>query len=114
MAENEINVVVPKQLGMRHDTVGVTPAGMTNIGVQAMHWWQIVLIRAAKTYLTTMLGLLPAIGAGAGEHVGLSAAHGMIWAAAELAVYPTLVVLLGSATMLLGQLDEKMPTAWHA
>ena len=113
MAQNEITVVVPKTSSMSHDTVGVTPSNMDNISVNAMHWWQIVLIRALKTYILTMTSLIPAL-MGSGEHVGLAVGHSIILKAAELAIFPTVLVLLGSAGMILSQMDEKMPTAWHA
>ena len=81
---------------------------LPDVVVQVMSPLAIILVRAARVYLQTAVGLVTT-GALAKDLVPAAAALGSWKVAASLAVGPALVCAAQNALELLARLDEKLP-----
>lgn len=85
--------------------------GVTVIQMPA---WQIALVRTARVYLQTLVGVLIAGGTGLAGAVGVQMPAGdfsrMLISAASLAVAPAAVTFIQNVIELLAKLDTLKPT----
>jgi hypothetical protein len=74
---------------------------------------RIVLVRAARVYLQTLVGLLGTIGTGITAGLGVTLTAGDFWhtlvACASIAVAPAVMSILLNTAELLAKLDESNP-----
>jgi hypothetical protein len=99
--------VVTERTGM------VTDHQAAGVSVVLMAPWQIILVRALRVYLQTLVGLLTALGTGAAATVGVSLSVGDFWhlllASASIAVAPSVMSVLLNTIELLAKIDATNP-----
>lgn len=86
------------------------PAPMTAT-VVTMPAWQMVLVRAARTYIQALLGFLTASQSGLAAAVGIPIGEfgNQFYVAATLAVAPTVIAFLMNLGEILSDLDVNRP-----
>jgi hypothetical protein len=106
MAE-ETKSVVTERVGM------VTEHQMNRVTVVLMTPIKIVLVRAARVYIQTLVGLLGALGTGAAATVGVTLTAGGFWhllvACSSIAVAPAVMSILLNSGELLAKWDAAYP-----
>lgn len=90
------------------NTIAITPGSIPNIVVKAMSPLAIVLVRAARVYLQTAVGLVTATPV-LKDLVPAAAALGSWKVALSMAIGPALVCAAQNTIELLARVDEKMP-----
>lgn len=115
-----VSVMSTSRAGSPADgTVVETAAGQPDIILATMTPLAQVFVRAARTYLQSLVGflLLNVAAAPVAESLGVVVSPGDFWqafqTAAGLAVAPTVIALLQNAAELLGHLDNLIPK-WRA
>lgn len=95
----------------------VTDKQASNVAVVLMLPIRIVLVRAARVYLQTLIGLLGAFGLGVATDVGVTMTAGTfghtLMACGSLALAPAVMSVLQNTVELLAQVDAKSPQ-WRA
>lgn len=95
----------------------VTDKQASAVSVVLMLPIRIVLVRAARVYLQTLIGLLGAFGLGVATDVGVTMTAGNFWhtliACGSLALAPAVMSVLQNTVELLAQVDAKSPQ-WRA
>ena len=105
-----ITTVVTKRADSLDQSVTArTPWDQPDVRVIALPWWQILLIRAARAYLTTLTGLLSAGVSGADRGILPNDFGSLLWAASGMALAPAVMSILINGGELLAKLDEKIP-----
>lgn len=116
-----ITTIVTKRTDeIEHQTVASTPSGQPNVSIVPLPSWKIILIRAARVYLQSLLGFLT--GAGVLNAVGVAAMPalsvlptlptgflGTLSAAALLALPPATGSLIQNTLELLARIDVNYP-----
>ncbi len=91
-----------------------TPAGVPDLQAVTMTWYGQVGVRAARTFLQSLLGFVVAIGsgaaAGAGIHIPAQDFLTLLISSASLAVAPTIISVLQNSIELLSKLDANTPS----
>lgn len=109
--ENVVKTIVTK----REDTVPASVTATTptrtpaNVRVVAMTAVAQILVRAIRTYIMSLSGLLTAGGIGADRGVLPDAFGPLLWTCAGMALAPTVMSVLGNAAELMMRLDESLP-----
>jgi hypothetical protein len=85
----------------------------TPVVVRTMPIWQLVLIRVARTYISTFLGMLTIDSTGLVDIQVLGNTWNAIGTTALISLAPTLVSLLHNAADFLMEIDVKNP-GWRA
>lgn len=93
------------------DTILATPGPeQSNVEVVTMTWWQIVLVRVARTYLQALIGFLGySMVSDSFDAVAAQVFGNKFIAAAGFSLAPAVMSLLHNAAELLAQLDTKAP-----
>ncbi len=86
-----------------------TPDGLPNVEVRVIQPLMVILIRSARVYLQTLLGLVTA-GMAAPKAIPAADFYHLVILCAGLSLAPAGVTLLQNAVELLGQLNQKYPT----
>ena len=104
-------VLVTERGSLDRDVTATTPSGMTDVRVVVQAAWQRVLVRVARTYLQSFLGILTALLVGVDLGMGLAPvpAWEKISAAALWSLFPTFFALAQNALELLARLDATNP-----
>jgi hypothetical protein len=91
----------------------VTERQLNSVTVVSMPPWKIVLVRAIRVYLQTLVGLLGALSSGAAATVGVTLTAGGFYhlfvACASIAVAPAVMSILLNSAELLAKLDASNP-----
>jgi hypothetical protein len=91
----------------------LTDAQISAVQIVTVPWWKIILIRASRSYLQSLVGLLTVTGTPLGAAVGftLEAPDFMTWLVkcASIALAPGVIALLMNALELLNKLDASHP-----
>ena len=85
-----------------------TAADIPNVTIVTMPWYLAALVRAARVYIMTLLGLLGASATGIAP-VAFSDFSVALLSALQTAVAPAIVSLLWNTGELLSKLDETRP-----
>jgi hypothetical protein len=90
-----------------------TDRQLQNVEVVSMPWWKIVLVRAGRVYLMSVVGLLGAVGTGAASASGVQMPVGdfstLLVACLGASLGPAVVSLLTNGAELLARLDQTNP-----
>jgi hypothetical protein len=83
------------------------------MGEILMTWWKQALIRTARTYLQTLVGLLVAATTGAAGAVGVNLPVGdfyhLLVVSASISIAPAVISLLQNSVEILSKLDQTQP-----
>jgi len=105
---DETKTVVTERAAM------TTDKQLNSVTVVSMPPWKIVLVRATRVYLMTLVGLLTVTGTPLGASVGLSLAapdfFSWLVTCASVSVAPAVISLIQNAAELLAKLDATNPT----
>lgn len=77
--------------------------------VRPLPWWQMILVRVARTYLMSVLGLLGAGASGQLAPLAPTGFYATLVTAALTSIGPAVVCLIWNATEILAQLDIRKP-----
>jgi hypothetical protein len=103
----EVKTVVTQRTDM------VTDTQVNNVAIILMKPIEIVLVRALRVYLQTLIGLLGALGTGAAATVGVTLTVGDFWhllvASASIAIAPAFMSILLNTVELLAKWDASNP-----
>ena len=105
-------IVTARDDGMTRPTIGHTPDGMPDIRVTPMPWWGRLIIRGAKTYLSSLVAFLGAGSLGVlvpDNPVPLTGFMNSLWIAMQLALVPAIGTIILNASILITKLDESQP-----
>lgn len=96
------------------------PLAGETITIKKLPWWQVILVRVARTYFQTLAGLAAAflVVPGAPSPMGgnvyvLGPVAAALLIAAQYALMPAVLALLQNIVELLGKLDQRAPE-WRA
>ena len=96
------------------DDVAATNAQPDGVTIVARPAWMIMLVRTARVYLQTLVGILLAGGTGVAGAVGVNLPMhdfvSLFWSAAGLSLAPAAITLIQNAIELLAKLDVTAPT----
>lgn len=109
MPEPIQTIVTERADGIEQTTKAVTPADQPNVIVQPMPWYRIVLVRAARVYVQSLIGGLTVTPAAVAAGVLPAEFAFSLQNAALLAVGPAVMSVLQNAAELLARLDESHP-----
>lgn len=84
-----------------------------DVDIVTMPWWQIILVRAARVYLMSVIGLLGSVGTGAAAASGVQMPVGdfttLLVACLGASIGPAVVSILTNGAELLAKLDQTKP-----
>lgn len=97
--------------GPDENVLARTKASEPNIDVITLPWWQMIVIRASRVYLQSMLGFLTASATGIADAIGVPLGQfGNIFVtSASLAVAPAAISLIQNTVEILTKLDITNP-----
>jgi hypothetical protein len=102
-------IVTKRDDTMPGSLLAQTPYGSPNIQVIAMSVFRQVFVRAARTYITSLTGLLTAGGIGFDKGVLPNEFGPLLWACAGMALAPTVMSVLLNVGELLARFDQSHP-----
>jgi hypothetical protein len=109
-ADEVVKTIVTKRDDSIPTTVEArTPQAMPNVTVIPMTALKQTLVRAARTYVMSLSGLLLAGGIGADQGVLPNEFGLLLWTCAGMALAPTVMSILANAAELLARIDEQFP-----
>jgi hypothetical protein len=109
MSEPIQTIVTERRDGIQEDTAARTPGDTPNIVVQPMPWYRIVLIRAGRVYMQSLISFLTVAQVGAATGVLPLEFAMSLQSAALLAIGPAVMSILQNTAELLVRLDESHP-----
>lgn len=111
MEDTDVKTIVTRRDDtVPHSVMAKTPASTpANVQVIAMSAIAQTLIRALRTYVMSLSGLLLAGGVGADRGVLPSEFGPLLWTCAGMALAPTMMSFLANFGELLLKLDESFP-----
>jgi hypothetical protein len=90
-----------------------TDAQLGTVTIVTMRPWQIILVRAARCYVQTLVGLLTAVGTGLAKDIGVTLSAPdfaqTLLTCAGIALAPAIISLLQNSLELLAKLDATAP-----
>lgn len=103
----ETSTVVTERVGM------VTDRQVDSVAIVLMTPVKIVVVRALRVYLQTLVGLLTALGSGVAASVGVTLTAGDFWhllaACSSIAVAPAVISAITNTVELLAKWDASHP-----
>lgn len=103
----ETSTVVTERVGM------VTDRQVDSVAIVLMTPVKIVVVRALRVYLQTLVGLLTALGSGVAASVGVTLTAGDFWhllaACSSIAVAPAVISAITNTVELLARWDASHP-----
>jgi hypothetical protein len=110
VADDTINTVVTKRDGeIEHSTAANTPGDQPNARLIPMQPFKIVLIRAARTYLNVVIGLLTAAGVGADGGMMPNDFGPLMLSVLQLGLAPAVMSIIMNSSELLTKIDVNFP-----
>ncbi len=103
-----ITVVVPATTGTGSGTIQ-TPTGQANIIIKVVEPLTLVLVRATRVFLQTLLGLVTA-GLVAPKALPASDFVNLLALCASLSLAPAVICIIQNLIELLGRFDQSHPT----
>lgn len=105
-----VTVIVAKSADIPHGTIATTPGSLPNVIIKALNPVWIVLVRALRVYLQTLVGLLSAGATGmAGSVLPAGDFLHMIKVCAGLSLASAIMCALQNTLELLGNIDKHAP-----
>lgn len=105
---HEIKTVVTERTNL------LTEKQLDKVEIIPMPWWKIVLVRAGRVYLMSVVGLLGSVGTGAAAASGMQMPVGdfsrLFLACAGASLGPAVISLLTNGAELLAKLDQSHPS----
>jgi hypothetical protein len=102
-------IVTKREDSIERNVTARTPEGSPDVRVIPMTMVKQTFVRALRTYVMSLSGLLLAGGIGADQGVLPDRFGSLLWACAGMALAPTVMSVLTNMAELLARIDESFP-----